>query len=397
MRPGRLFVGWLALLGAAACREQRPYGQETEPASAPSQAIAQPSSQAPTLLSSLTPVPSASVANEARAVELELQRAKLALPPGKSQRTRFVFARSALAQLTDDALVIYDTESEDFHELLREPLDQPRAVLARADGAVLALGGSQLRYWQPGWKHTKSLLRPLVLPDVELYADGQQADRLWLFDARPGSGPTTLVSYRLTEGEAGIPLPEQTIELASPRGGVVGTTREGVWLYLTPGMQERRGAGGARLAGVTLPADQQLPIWVLPTRRLDQALWADEQGELSRVLVSPTFKRLGKPVSLAGRPYTLAVGDEGRLLAAVVVTGPGPSFELELRDAELRPLARVALPHEQPTGADDWVRVVTENQQLAADPRAPRVVVGGPQRLSIFDAQGQKLFFKASR
>jgi hypothetical protein len=215
-------------------------------------------------VSSLTPLPSASGASEARALELELQRTKLALPPGKSQRIRFAFARSALAQLTADALVIYDAASADFHELLREPLEQPRSVLARADGAVLALGGSQLRYWQPGWKHTKGLLRPLVLPDVELYADSQQADRLWLFDARPGSGPATLVSYRLTEGEAGIPLPEQTIELASPRGGVVGTTREGVWLYLTPGRQERRGAGGARLAGVTLPADERLPTGSCP-------------------------------------------------------------------------------------------------------------------------------------
>ena len=87
--------------------------------------------------------------------------------------------------------------------------------------------------------------------------------------------------------------------------------------------------GSARLP------DGPLPTWLAPARRLDQALWIDAAGQASRVLVTPGFKRLGELQSLPGRPVSVAVGDDGQLVAAVVVTGPGPTFELALLDGEL--------------------------------------------------------------
>jgi hypothetical protein len=268
-------------------------------------------------------------------------------------------------------------------------------VLAVADGGLIAFGSRQVVAWQPGWKRTKSLSVPSLLPGVELYADAQQSDRIWVFDGVRGASAPTLVSYRLVEGEPRC-LPEQTIELTSPRGGVLGVTREGVWVYFTPGREERLAPSGLRLPGATF-SEQTLPAWALPVRRLDQVLWLDEAGNASRVLTGAKFQRLGSSLTLPGRPYAAAVGDEGRLLATVLITAEGPRFELELRDAELEPLARVALPGDAPTGTADWLKVVTENQQLAVAPHAGLVAVGGPGRLAIFNAAGKELFSKTFR
>jgi hypothetical protein len=135
---------------------------------------------------------------------------------------------------------------------------------------------------------------------------------------------------------------------------------------------------------------------LLPSLRVDHGLWLTEAGELSRAQISPSFRRLEK-TTLPGRVFAADVGDRGRLNAIIVVTGDGPRFELLLLDAALRPLARVPLPGEAPTGADDWVQVVSANQQLVASPRAPRVAVGGPSRATIFDASGKVILSIPSR
>lgn len=334
--------------------------------------------------------------SEVLAIEKDLQRHKLVVPPHRLHEPRLAFSRGAIAQLTRDALVVYD--SSDFHELLHEPLSDPRVVLTLADGALIALGSRQLLHWQPGWKRTKSLALPSLLPGMEVYADAQQGDRFWVFDGLGSAlrGAPTLHGFRLAAAGEIRALPEQTIELTSPRGGVFGVTREGVWLYLTPGHQERLAPSGLRLPGASF-SEQGLPAWALPARRLDQALWIDEAGVVTRVLTGSTFRRLGEPVTLPGRPYAVAVGDDGQLLASVLITGPGPRFELELRDAELQPLARVPLPSDAPTGSEDWLKPVTENQQLEVAPHGGLVAVGGPLRLAIFSAAGQQLFSKTSQ
>jgi hypothetical protein len=134
----------------------------------------------------------------------------------------------------------------------------------------------------------------------------------------------------------------------------------------------------------------------LPALRLDQSLWLSEAGELSRVQVSPSFRRLST-TRLAGAAFAADAGDQGRLTAVVSITGEGPRFELELFDAELERSARVVLPAETPTGTEDWVQVVTRNQQVVVSPRAPRVAVGGPGRAAIFDASGKVIFSIPSR
>jgi hypothetical protein len=238
------------------------------------------------------------------------------------------------------------------------------------------------------------------------------ADRVWVFDRGGTSSKAapSLSSIPLEPVERGVSapglepapapqpsilLPNQRLELEPGGSNVLGVTREGVWLHWGASKVERFGPGGARLSALKVP---ELPglLWALPARRLDQSYLVDEAGGLSKALVSPSYRRLSG-IRLSGPPLSADVGDEGRLIAVVVVAGAGPTFELQLFDAELRQLAKAPLPAEAPTGRDDWVKVVTENQGVSVAARQPLVAVGGPARLLIFDARAQQVFPSSSQ
>jgi hypothetical protein len=366
-----LVLGCSLALGALACQ-----ARHEPPAPAPS------SLPAP-------PVPPASSRPDALvAIEKGLQAAKLRPPARRAHEPRLAFGKGVFARLGEGALEVYDDES--FLPLASVPLEAPRALLTLADGALLAVGGRGLLRWERGKRNVTLLPRPVLLPGCELFADAREPERFWVFE--PQAAPPKLSSFRIPAAgqTVGLLLAEQTIELSSPRGGVVGATREGVWLYLTAGRAERFGPGGAKLAALDL-GNAPLPMWALPTQRLDQSLWLDAAGSVSRVLVSPRFKPLTSE-RLVGTPFSVGVGDEGRLLAVVEVTGEGPRFELELFDSKPSLRARVPLPGEAPTGDDDWVRVVTRNQEVAVASRRSRVAVGGPERFRIFDNAGNVIF-----
>lgn len=385
-RPTALLLSclWLAVL--AGCKEQAAERSPARPAPV--------ASVAPAMLASsdarARPLNSAIVS-----LQKALQQDKLPLPPRKLHVPQLAFGKGVLGQLTRDALVAYD--ARDFQQLISEPLEAPRAVLALADGSLLAVGARAMLRWEKGKKRATRLPKPMLLPQAQLYADAQQPDLLWIFDgeAGTGAGPATLSSYRLSPDDSSLRLPEQTIELASPRGGVFGVTREGVWLYRTAARVERFSPGGLRLPGLA-SQEGALPTWMVPARRLDQSLWLEEGGGVSRVLVSPMYKLLSS-VPLAGKVLDADVGNEGRLLAVVAVTGRGPSFELLLLDEGLALVGRAALPLDAPTGSEDWVKVVTENQNVVAEARGARVAVGGPLRVTIFDGRGAQLFSIPSR
>jgi hypothetical protein len=61
-------------------------------------------------------------------------------------------------------------------------------------------------------------------------------------------------------------------------------------------------------------------------------------------------------------------------------------------DQDLAPRGRAALSADEPTTGDDWVKVMTENLQVVVAPRASLVAVGGPTRVSIFDASAKPVF-----
>jgi hypothetical protein len=387
-----LLLGCVPLAALPACKEQGAEPLPAPPASADRSALASLALGHEHDHERARPVSSALVA-----LEKTLQQDKLAVPARSSHAPQLAFGKGALGRLTRDALEVYD--SADFRLLATEPLESPRAVVALADGSLLALGVQRMLRWERDKKAAARLSKPVLLPEAQLYPDAQQADLLWIFDGQGQGGtsarPPTLSSYRLTPDDSSLRLPEQTIELTSPRGGVFGVTREGVWLYCTPRHVERLSPGGLRLPGFALE-QARLPTWVAPARRLDQSLWLDETGRAARVLVSPSFKLLSS-VQLRGLAVDFSVGDEGRLAAVVVVSAPGPRFELLLLDHALAQQAEVVLPADAPTGADDWVKVVTENQNVVVAAKGGQVAVGGPARVTIFDAGGKQLFSIPSR
>lgn len=297
--------------------------------------------------------------------------------------------------MTYEELRVLDSSSGEL--LLRKPLEGARLLVPLVDGALLAVGAKSMLRVDPHSKKVTPFGKPVLLPGAELYPDAVAADRIWVFDVlKLGDGRSRpiLSSIVLEPARLGVLLAERSVELELAPGGLLGRTREGVFIYLGKGGAERFGPGGARLPKLSLPSLPGL-VWALPARRLDQC-FLFERRRVLRALVSPTFKQLAA-VELAGTLLTAAVGDEGRLLAAVVVTGAGPRFELQLFDADLAQLARVVLPSEAPTGEANWVKTVTENQGVTVAPRDGLVAVGGPGRLQVLDAAGKSLFSIPSR
>jgi hypothetical protein len=377
-----LYLALAPALSACESRAKPPGEEPAEPPRSPDRAAA--------LSAQLEPRPPAPVTSAALAVARSLQASALRLAPAAGHVPRLVLGKGLLGQLTADSLRVYSTR--DASLLVNAPLATPRAVLTLADGALLAIGASAMLRVEPGHQPV-SLPKPVFLPGSEVFADAMQADRIWIFEGH--RTPPRLAGYRLAKGPRVVLLPEQQIELESAPGGVVGTTREGVWLYFTAGRVERFGPGGARLSGLTTP-ELSAPFLSLPTRRLDQQYLLDEQGVLMRALVTPRFRKLSqRDLSLA--PFAAAVADEGRLLAIVAVAGEGPTFELRLFDEALSEQGRARLPAEPPTGRDDWVQVVTRNLHLSAAPRERLLAVGGPDRVLIFDGQARQVLSIPSR
>ncbi len=366
--------------------------------------------EAAVVQSALAALPSARparpISSEVVAFERSLQAGKLEVA-ARTLDCPLAFGKGVFGQLTKDAFRLFD--GDDFQLLGSEPLEGPRSLLALADGALLAVGATVMLRWEPGTKRPTRLPKPMLLPQARLYPDAQQPDLIWVFDGGlyKGGQSADLSKYRLPGRDAepaaqsSVLLPETSVAFGLPRFGAFGTTREGVWLYVASGdiqdmgagvalRVERLSPGGLRLPGLKL-AERPRPTWVLPARRLDQSLWVEASGRVTRVLASPTYKQL-QAVTLAGRVEAAASGDEGRLLALVEVTGPGPRFELELLNQALAPIARVVLAADAPTGVDGWERVVTENQAVVVAAREPKVAVGGPGRVTIFDAQGRQIF-----
>jgi hypothetical protein len=382
----RLGAHWLSVLSLTvtlACKPE-PHRAEPAPPKAPPSSVATDDSRR-----ALAPP----ISSEVVALEKSLQASRLRLPPRTAHLPRLAFAEGVLAALGDNELRLYDVAQQRL--ALTEPLDNPRALVTLADGSLLAASARACLHWERGWKHARPLPGLVLLPGADLYADARERDLVWVFERGAAGSPARLSRFRLAPGSLPVLLPEQTIELAAADEALLGVTREGVWLYLTPGHAERFGPGGARLSAVSF-APSPLPSWALPTVRVDQSSWLEPSGQMKLVQLTPSFAERAR-ATLVGAPFAADVGDQGRLLAVVAITGEGPRFELQLFDAWLRPRARVVLPAEAPTGADDWVQVVSRNQELAVSRAEPRVAVGGPERVMIFDGAGKVVFSMPSR
>jgi hypothetical protein len=244
-------------------------------------------------------------------------------------------------------------------------------------------------------KKVTPLPKPVFLPGSDVFADAVQPDRIWIAQGRALGAAPSLSGYRLAPGDENVMLPELVLPIEAPSGGSFGVTREGVWLYFGAERIERVGPGGARLAGLTWPGSTP-PLLALPARRLDQEYLLQDDGHLTRALVTPHFRKLSQS-DLGLRPFAACMADGARLLAVIALVGEGPRFELRLFDEKLGAAGQAALATQAPTGRDDWLQVVTRNLELACAPHDALVAVGGPDSAQIFDGRAAVVLSIPSR
>ena len=148
----RLAVSLLVGVPVGACERLTARDQPDPSPSAPlSSAVLLPSAR-----------PARPIGSEALAVSRLVQATKLQVPPAREHAPRLAFGRGVLGQLTDHALLVYDTAT--FELLATHPLEHPRVLLALADGALLAIGASRMLRFEPANRRATPLQRPPLLP-----------------------------------------------------------------------------------------------------------------------------------------------------------------------------------------------------------------------------------------
>jgi hypothetical protein len=139
-----------------------------------------------------------------------------------------------------------------------------------------------------------------------------------------------------------------------------------------------------------LPATRAFRIF--SARRIDQAWLASESGELLRVQLEPKFDVVGK-LELGPDLYDLDVTDEFIVaLVAHELPDRGRRWQLAVYDANGQSkLSADWTGPAAPGEIEDWVPIVTRNQNLAVCRYASLVLVGGPDSLDVRDIKtGQR-------
>lgn len=311
-------------------------------------------------------------------------RRKLRLGPRRGAGFALAFGKSRLGQVTSDGLTVRDAAT--YRVLFRLDLEKPRAVTALADGSLLC----------PGAKRTLRLLRhddkprvyPLLplLPGAQVFGDRVDPERVWSMSANG----TTLFGYSLNADKADLLAPTEWVSLDGFDRHALTSLRDGSFMYSTEGGFSRfHGAGQKEpiVANSTdvfriLPGSRPDTVWLL---RLDRrvSLHSVVAGKLARL----------ETVNLEADPYDADAA--GGLLAVLELDQPSDApwtFVLEVFDVSGKRKLREALPAMESLG-EDWVDRLTENRNLALSADPPRVAVGGPTALTVFDAStGKRLF-----
>lgn len=294
------------------------------------------------------------------------------------------FGKRRLAQLVAEGVVVRDSAS--FAILDRVALEQPRGVLALADGSLLS----------PGAKWTFRLLwhddkpRPCsslpLLPGAEMFGDRIDPERVW-FMSRGGN---TLFGYELEEKSNALVSPTEWISLDGFDHRAITSLRDGSFLYTTEsgfsrfyGKGEKKEIhGNSEEVFRLLPGSRSDTVWVLRRDRR-VTLYGFVEGKLARL----------QTVNLEADPFDAAA--DGATLAVLELNQPADTawnFVLEVFDVSGKRRFRAELPALETLG-EDWVERMTENRNLAVSTDPRRVAVGGPTSLTVFDSDTGKQVF----
>jgi len=306
------------------------------------------------------------------------------LAPRRGAPFALAFGKGRLGQLNEDGLTVRDSAT--YRVTQKLALEKPRAVAALADGSLFC----------PGERRTLRLLshdeKPLVYPPITLlpgsqvFGDRVDPERVWSVAAFG----KTLFGYSLAETKGELLGPTEWIELDGFDHHTLASLRDGSFMYTTESGFSRFHRAGKKEPVQTnstdvfrmLPGSRPDTVWLL---RLDRrvSLHSLVGGKLARL----------ETVTLEADPFD--ADSAGGLLAVLELDQPSDApwtFVLEVFDVSGKRRFREALPTTESL-EEDWVERLTENRGLALSADPPRVAIGGPTALTVFDVQkGTKVF-----
>lgn len=333
----------------------------------------------------------AGAAAAARRFVAELRRTKLDVAARRVPSQRMAFAKDRLVQLTDAALVVYDTKN--MKEAARLPMTEPRRVVASSGGELIVATRNEVFRVPRDVSKAERFSRLPLFVDSLLFADKRQESKLWVLH---GIDPT-LYPYEIAEGGKLETLDFLALEDFDNRG--FAALKDGSFAY-TAGKQLVRFFPGGKRVELALPDGAD--VWrLLTTRRIDQLWLARSDGKVQLVQLAAAKLSLVKTLELPGAFDIDSNDSELAILRLERATegkdedagGSTRSWTVAVFDASGKEQLSVALPLDSPSGSDDdWVRDITKNRAVVLSGHGPFVAVGGPTWLAVWNAKsGQRV------
>lgn len=308
----------------------------------------------------------------------------LTLKPRSTPEQRIAFGRGALAQLTDDALVVRSMKS--WKERARVTMAAPRSVIVLADGSFLALSAASSYRLPPGKKSAEMHPRVTLFPGSVAFADRRVKNHFWVLHAFD----QTLYQYQLESAIGSLMGMGDFVELRGFDHEAFTALKDGSFLYTTKHGLSRFYPKGKQFDMKAPPGKGK--VWrLLTTKRIDRVWIARGDGELLLAQLGKEL-RIVRKIELPAKLFDIASNDA--YLAALRVEQPdgGPrNWKLAVYDAKGKQRFQATLPPEsKPPAGEDWVRAVTQNRSVVLAAHAPLVAVGGPGALMVWNIKTKK-------
>lgn len=344
----------------------------TAPLALSALAASQPSARPAAAMS--PPVASAVIEFRERAISL-------AAPPMLPRH--LAFGKGFIVHVGKREAAVYDTNNGEL--LTRAPLKEPRGAIALPAGSVLVASLDASFRFDPGQRRPHKQARLSLLPGFVLEPRRDRQDFLWVLQSR------TLQLYSL---EANFQIgPSSERSLPGYDGVAFTTLLDGNLLYTTRGgraLVYSLGTGKNQI--LPLPAEFN-PVWRLAAaERIDHAWAVSTTGDVLRVDLA-SRSRVREPIHTRLAPFDFAA--TGKYLALVSVQeSAGPrQFALTVLSSSGERLWSNDLDAIPVTAGPDWEAGASEGHEVVVGDVPPRVAVGGPNLVQVFDlATGRELF-----
>lgn len=317
----------------------------------------------------------------------DLREHRLALPLPRGPVRHLAFSRGRLARALKDAVVLYDLY--DGAEVLRAPLNEPRALTRLSDGSLLAVGRDVSLRFAPGSKQGVLVPKVTLFPGSTLLADLAKPGHLWVLHA----GDASLYDYLVEPGPMPLLPPSRKVDLPAFDGRAFAQLADGAFVYTADAVLVRVYPGG-RPARLRLPETLERVERLLPDRRLDRVWALASKGFLALLQLEASNARLVATRELDADPFDLTAA--AGTIAAVYVERDqsGPRFRLVVFDAD----GGIRTSRVQETSlagaGPEWASRLIENLRLELERKGRFLALGGVETLHLWDLRKRGELFQ---